>query len=90
MTEDEELQTIAAIVADPTLEGLERLIEIRDFSKSEMAVLEAIDAMMLIGFGPPSKEANEELAVYTEAAGIDLNELCKETEKVRSDIKSRH
>ena len=43
----------AAIVANPTEEGLERLIEIRDFSKSEMAQIETIGAMLLVGFGPP-------------------------------------
>jgi hypothetical protein len=90
MTENEELQMIAEVVASPTLEGLERLIEIRDYSKSQMAQVEAINAILEIGFGPPSREANEELAVYLEAAGIDLNEECKKAEKILSEIKSKH
>ena len=52
MTEEEELQEIAAIAADPTLEGLERLIEISDYSKSDMARVEAIAAMLEIAWGP--------------------------------------
>jgi hypothetical protein len=74
MSEDEELQAIAEFVANPSEEGLERLQEIRDYSKSEMAQLEACRAILLIGFGPQSKQANEELAVWVEAAGVDLSQ----------------
>jgi hypothetical protein len=90
MTEDEELQAIAEIVANPSEEGFERLQEIRDYSRSEMAQLEACRAILLIGFGPPSKEANEELAVYVEAAGVDLDEFHRDLAEAASEIKSKH
>ena len=43
--------------------------------------LEAAKAILEIGFGPPSKERNEELAVWAEADGVDidgLSEMVKE------------
>jgi hypothetical protein len=52
--------------------------------------LKAIAAVLEIGFGPPSKEANEELAVWGEAAGIDMDELAKKAAKALSDLKSRY
>ncbi|MBV9627726.1 MAG: hypothetical protein JO230_06490 [Xanthobacteraceae bacterium] len=48
MTEQEEVQVIAGVVANPSLEGLGRLIKIRDFSKSDMAGVEACGEPMSI------------------------------------------
>jgi hypothetical protein len=91
MSEDEELQAIAEIVANPSEEGFERLQEImRGYSGSEMARLEACHAILLIGFGPPSKEASEELAVWLEAAGVDLDAFHRELAEAASEIKSKH
>jgi hypothetical protein len=51
MTEPEELEVIAEVVANPTLKGLERLLQIRDYSQSDMAKLEAC-AAILEAWGP--------------------------------------
>jgi hypothetical protein len=41
-----------------------------------------------IGFGPPSKEANEELAVWAEAAGLDMDGLATKAKEILAQLKS--
>jgi hypothetical protein len=59
-------------------------------SASDRVKLEAASAILEIGFGPPSKEANEEVAVWAETAGLDVNELFEEARKILTKLKSKN
>jgi putative heme iron utilization protein len=90
MTEAEEIQKIKAVVAKPTEEGAEQLVHLMETSAFNSVKLEAVSAILEIGFGPPSKEANEELAVWVEAPGLDIDELVKKAEEILAELKSRN
>jgi hypothetical protein len=90
MTEAEELQKIKAFVAEPTEEGLEQLLHLMDTSAFNRVKLEAASAILEIGFGPPSKERNEELAIWAEAAGVDIDELGRKAKEVLTELKSKN
>jgi hypothetical protein len=84
MTEVEELQKIKAIVAKPTEEGVEQVLHLMETSAFDRVKAEAASAILEIGFGPPSKEANEEFAVWAEAAGVNIDGLFKEAKELKS------
>jgi hypothetical protein len=90
MTEVEELQKIKAVVAEPTEEGAEQLVHLMDSSAFNTVKLEAARAILELGFGPPSKEANEELAVWAEAAGLDMDGLATKAKEILAEFKSRN
>jgi hypothetical protein len=46
--------------------------------------------VLRIAFGPPSAEANEELAVRLEAAGVDIDELRKELAETLAELRSKN
>jgi hypothetical protein len=52
--------------------------------------VEAASAILEIGFGRPSKEANEELAVWAEAAGLDIDGLFRKAKEILAELKSRN
>jgi hypothetical protein len=52
--------------------------------------VEAASAVLETGFGPPSKEANEELAVRAEAAGLDIDGLFRKAKEILAELKSRN
>jgi hypothetical protein len=52
--------------------------------------VEAASAILEIGFGPPSKEANEELAVWAEADGVDIDGLFRKAQEILAELKSRN
>jgi putative heme iron utilization protein len=90
MTEAEELQKIKAVVAKPTEEGMEQLLHLIDRSAFDSVKLEAASAILEIGFGRPSKEANEELAVWAEAAGLDIDGLFRKAKEKLTELKSKN
>jgi hypothetical protein len=90
MTEAEELQKIKAVVAKPTEEGMEQLLHLMETSAFNMVKVEAASAILEIGFGPPSKEANEELAVWAEADGVDIDGLFRKAQEILAELKSRN
>ena len=90
MTEAEELQKIGEFVAKPTEEGLEQLLHLMESSASGAVKVEAASAILEIGFGPPSKEANEELAVWAEADGLDIDGLFRKAKEILAELKSRN
>jgi hypothetical protein len=49
--------------------------------------MEASVAIMHIAFGPPSPEANEELAVWLEAAGVDVDKMRKEVAETLATLR---
>jgi hypothetical protein len=59
-------------------------------SASDRVKLEAAGAILEIGFGTPIKKANEELAVWAEADGLDIGELCKQVREKLTELKSRN
>jgi hypothetical protein len=90
MTEAEELQKIKAVVAKPTEEGMEQLLHLMEASAFDGVKVEAASAILEIGFGPPSKEANEELAVWAESAGLDIDGLFRKAKEILAELKSRN
>jgi hypothetical protein len=52
--------------------------------------LEAASAILEIGFGPPSKERNEELAGWAEAGGVDIDKLCRKAKEILTELKSKN
>lgn len=90
MTEAEELQKIKAVVAKPTEKGMEQLLHLMEASAFDGVKVEATSAILEIGFGPPSKEANEELAVWAEADGLDIDGLFKKAREILAELKSRN
>jgi putative heme iron utilization protein len=88
MTEVEELKKIKAVVAKPTEEGAEQLVHLMETSAFNSVKVEAVSAIFALGFGPPSKKANEELAVWAEAAGADMDELGRKAKEVLAKFKS--
>ena len=90
MTEAEELQKIKAVVAKPTEEGVEQLLHLMKTSAFNMVKVEAASAILEIGFGPPSKEANDELAVWAEADGVDIDGLFRKAQEILAELKSRN
>jgi hypothetical protein len=90
MTEVEELQKIKAVIAKPTEEGVEQVLLLMETSAFDRVKAEAASAILEIGYGPPSKEANEELAVRAEAAGLDIDGLFKKAKEILAELKSRN
>ena len=90
MTEVEERQKIKAVIAKPTEEGLEQLLHLARASTSDRVKLEAASAILEMGFGPPGKEANEELAVWAEAAGLDIDEVSREAKEILTELKAKN
>jgi hypothetical protein len=90
MTEVEELKRIKAVVAKPTEEGAEQLLDLMETSAFYMVKAEAANAILEMRFGPPSKEANEELAVWLEAAGVDMDGLATKAKEIMAEFKSRN
>jgi hypothetical protein len=90
MAEVEELQKIKAVIAKPTEEGVAQLLHLMEASAFDRVKVEAAGAILEIGFGPPSKEANEELAVWAEADGLDIYGLFKKAREKLAELKSRN
>ena len=90
MAEVEELQKINAVIAKPTEEGVAQLLHLMEASAFDRVKVEAAGAILEIGFGPPSKEANEELAVWAEADGLDIDGLFRKAKEILAELKSRN
>jgi hypothetical protein len=91
MSELNDLHRIKEIVSGPTEDGVDELMRLFTDDTTPISVkLEASDAVMHIAFGPPSPKANEELAVWLEAAGLDMDEMRKEIAKALVDLRSKH
>jgi HEAT repeat protein len=87
----DEIDRIREIISNPTEDGLAELKRLlRDKTTPGLVQVEAANAILQIGFGPPSPEANEELAVWAEAAGIDMEKLSKEAADVLAKLRSKH
>jgi hypothetical protein len=90
-SELDDLHRIQEIVSRPTEDGVDELIRLFTEDTTPISVkLEASDAIMHIAFGPPSPKANEELAVWLEAAGVDMNKLRKEIAEAVAELRSKH
>ena len=81
---------IGEFVAKPREEGLEQLLHLMGASAFASVKLEAAKAILEKGFGPPSKEANEELAVWAEADGLDIDGLFRKAKEILAELKSRN
>jgi hypothetical protein len=91
MSELDDLHRIQEIAFRPTEDGVDELIRLFKDDATPISVkFEASDAMMHIAFGPPSPKANEELAVWLEAAGVDMNKLRKEIAEAVAELRSKH
>jgi hypothetical protein len=62
----------------------------KDDTTSTSVKIEAGEAILHICFGPPSAEANEELAVWLEAAGVDIGKMRKEAAKSLAELRSKN
>jgi hypothetical protein len=69
---------------------MEQLLHLMETSAFNMVKVEAASAILEIGFGPPSKEANEELAVWAEADGVDIDGLFRKAQEILAELKSRN
>jgi hypothetical protein len=69
---------------------VEQLLHLMETSAFNMVKVEAASAILEIGFGPPSKEANEELAVWAEADGVDIDGLFRKAQEILAELKSRN
>jgi hypothetical protein len=52
--------------------------------------VEAAIAILHVVYGPPSPEANKELAVHLESQGVNVDELFREAAKAPAELRSRH
>jgi hypothetical protein len=48
------------------------------------------NAILRMAFGPPSAEADEEVLVRLEAAGVDIDELRKELAETLAELRSKN
>jgi hypothetical protein len=88
MSDPSDLSRIQEILSSPTEEGVEELIRLfRDDTTPISVRMEASVAIMHIAFGPPSPEANEELAVWLEAAGVDVDKMRKEVAETLATLR---
>ena len=62
----------------------------RDDTTPTSVRIHAGDAILHVAFGPPSPEANEELAVWLEAAGVDVDKKRKEITRAVAALRSRN
>ena len=62
----------------------------RDDTTPTSVRIDAADAILHVAFGPPSPEANEELAVWLEAAGVDVDKKRKEITRAVAALRSRN
>jgi hypothetical protein len=91
MSEQNQLLQIQGIVSNPTEEGTDELIRLfRDDTTPTSVKIVAADAILHVAFGPPSPEANEELAVWLEAAGVDIDKMRKEITRAVAALCSRN
>ena len=91
MSDPDDLPRIQDILLSPTEEGVEELIRLFSDDTTPIPVrMEAADAIMHIAFGPPSSEANAELAVWLEAAGVDVDKMRKEVAEAVANLRSRN
>jgi len=91
MSEQNQLLQIQGIVSNPTEEGVDELIRLfRDDTTPTSVKIHAGDAILHVAFGPPSREANGELAVWFEAAGGDIDKVRKEITRAIATLRSRN
>jgi hypothetical protein len=91
MSDPDDLHRIQEIVSRPTEDGVDELIRLFTDDTTPISVkLEASHAIMDIAFGPPSPKANEELAVWLEAAGVDMDKLRRETAQALAELRSKN
>ena len=62
----------------------------RDDTTPTSVKIHAGDAILHVAFGPPSPEANEELAVWLEAAGVDIEKMRNERTRAVAALRSRN
>jgi hypothetical protein len=87
----DDIHRIHEIISHPTEDGIEELVHlVRDKTTPDLVKVEAANAVLHIAFGPSSPEANEELAVWAEAAGIDMEKLHKEATDILAELRSKH
>ena len=91
MSEQNQLLQIQGVVSNPTEKSVDELIRLfRDDTTPTSVKIHAADAILHVAFGPPSPEANEELAVWLEAAGVDIDKLRKEITRAVAALRSRN
>jgi hypothetical protein len=91
MSEQNQLLQIQGIVSNPTEKGVDELIRLfQDDTTPTPVKIDAGDAILHIAFGPPSPEANEGLAVWLEAAGVDIDKMRKEITRAVAALRSRN
>jgi hypothetical protein len=89
MSESDDLRRIKEILGNPSEDGIEELVSMTR-TKAASVVIAAADAILHLGFGPPSRKANEELAVWLESAGVDLDEIVREAAKTIAKLHSKN
>jgi hypothetical protein len=89
MSESDDLRRIEEILRDPSEDGIEELVSMMR-TKATSVQIAAAKAVLHHGFGPPSRRANEELAVWLESAGVDVDEIVREMAERIGKLRSKN